>query len=62
MFIRTTTFFNASPSEVADSFAWSNFDNIQRSVDPFYEASQLLMEPSNQIKLIRKVHNSSQYP
>ena len=55
MFIRTTAFFNASPTEVADTFAWSNFDQIQRSIDPFYETSQLLLEPSSQIKLIRKV-------
>ena len=55
MFIRTTTFFDASPVEVADSFAWSNFDRIQRLVDPFYETSQLLLEPTTQMKLIRKV-------
>ena len=60
MFIRTTTLLTSRPGEVADYFAWHNFDWIQRAVDPFYESSQILMEPSKQIKLIRKVRYGGQ--
>lgn len=55
LFIRTIATFEAAPATVFNAFSWDRFDGIQRTIDPFYESAQLLVDVSKNLKLIRKV-------
>ncbi len=53
-YIRTTAIINAPPDIVYEYFEWSSFDTTQKAIDPFYEGSELLLEATPNMKVIRK--------
>jgi len=53
-YIRTTTILNAKPADAYNLFTWENFDETQKKIDPFYESSAALLDPTAAVKVIEK--------
>lgn len=54
IYIKTTAYFPINPTSLYEIFKWKNFDTTQKAIDPFYESSGLIFEPSKDIKVVYK--------
>lgn len=53
-YIRTIAIVNTKPQDLFQLFSWDNFHTTQQILDPFYETVDLLLQPKNNLRVIRK--------
>lgn len=53
-YLRTTAHFPVPPYNLIQLFSWENFIQTQKTIDPFFESCQLIMNISHSSRIFRK--------